>query len=325
MGTLYVDRKDIELRRDGACMSLYERGVRSGSIPFAQLERVVIFSHAVLDTGVLGALAEHGVSLVTVNTRRPERTAQLFGRAHNEAARRIAQYRLSLDETARARWSSILVKRKLLGQRALLAQAMAARPDVRHALFVALAQINERIAALACPGGRDSIRGVEGAGASAYFKGYCALFAPELNFTGRTRRPPRDPVNSCLSLAYTLAHTDAVIACHAVGLDPLIGFYHDLSFARESLACDLVEPLRPRVDAWVWGLFRNRILRADHFSLDKGACLLGKTGRREFFAAWEAYAPNLRRRLRAYARLIVRALERESGAVVIVAEEEDPQ
>jgi CRISP-associated protein Cas1 len=323
MGTLYIDRKNVELRRDGACMSLYEQGERSGSIPFSQLERVVIFSHAILDTGVLGALAEHGVSLVTLSARRPERTAQLFGRTHNAAVRRIAQYRLCLDADWRARWSAILVKRKLQGQRALLVKAMAVRPDVRYALFAAIEQINERIASLACQSGRDSIRGVEGAGASAYFKGYCALFATELDFTGRNRRPPKDPVNSCLSLAYTLAHADAVIACHAAGLDPLIGFYHDLSFARESLACDLVEPLRPRVDAWVWDLFRNRTLRSDHFTLDKGACLLGKAGRQHFFTAWEGYVPQLRRRLRIYARLIVRALQHESPALVSVAETEE--
>ena len=324
MGSLYIDRKDVELRRDGACMSLYEKGERSGSIPFSQLERVVIFNRVDLDTGVLGALAEHGVCLITLSARRPDRTAHLLGRTHNEAARRISQYRLSLDETLRTRWSGILVKRKLLAQRAMLAGAMAARPDVRHALFGALTQLDERIATLACTCGRNSIRGIEGAGASAYFKGYCALFSPELNFTGRNRRPPRDPVNSCLSLAYTLTHADAVIACHTAGLDPLIGFYHDLSFGRASLACDLVEPLRPRVDAWVWGLFRERIMRADHFSLDKGACLLGKTGRRQFFSAWEAYAPRLRRRLRAYARLLVHALERESGAIITNADTDEP-
>ncbi len=67
---------------------------------------------------------------------------------------------------------------------------------------------------------------------------------------GTIAAPPKDQVNAALSLAYTLLHTDAVIACHAAGLDPLIGFYHDLSFSRESLACDLVEPLRPRVDAY---------------------------------------------------------------------------
>lgn len=316
MGTLYIDRKDVELHRDGACISLYERGERSGSIPFSQLERVVTFNRVVLDTRLLCALAGYGVSLVALNSRHPEQTVYLPGRAHNDASRRISQYRLSLDEAWRTRWSVILVKRKLLGQRAFLARSMGTRPEVRHALFVAVQQISERIVSLSGQRGRDSIRGIEGAGASSYFRGYCALFAPELGFTGRNRRPPKDPVNSCLSLAYTLAHADAAIACHAAGLDPLIGFFHDLSFARESLACDLAEPLRPRVDSWVWSLFRSKTLRPDHFTLDKGACLLGKAGRREFYVAWEAFAPQLRRRLRAYTRLLVHALERETIATV---------
>jgi CRISPR-associated protein Cas1 len=33
---------------------------------------------------------------------------------------------------------------------------------------------------------------------------------------------------------------------------------------RESLAFDLIEPLRPHADAWVWEMFRSRSLRAEH-------------------------------------------------------------
>ncbi|MDT8283528.1 MAG: CRISPR-associated endonuclease Cas1 [Gammaproteobacteria bacterium] len=315
MGTLYIDRKDIELRHDSGCLLIYEQGERSSSVPYSHLERIVVFNRAVLDTSVLGALAEHGISLVTLNARYPERTAQMLAHTHNEAARRIAQYQLSLDETWRSRWSRILVKRKILAQRVLLMQAMEARPDARHALFNAIAQLNDRLLSLATNSGRDSLRGIEGAAASAYFSGYCALFAPELDFTGRNRRPPKDPVNACLSLAYTLAHSDAVVACHAAGLDPLLGFYHDLSFARESLACDLLEPLRAHIDHWVWQQFRNRTLRADHFSQDKGACLLGKAGRKIFYTQWEMFAGRSRRRLRAYTRLMLRALNRENHDV----------
>ena len=96
---------------------------------------------------------------------------------------------------------------------------------------------------------------------------------------GRNRRPPRDPVNACLSLAYTLLHFEAVRMAHAAGLDPLLGFYHRPAFGRESLACDLIEPLRPAVDEWIWQQFSPGPLRPEHFSPDKGACLLGKTGR----------------------------------------------
>jgi hypothetical protein len=107
---------------------------------------------------------------------------------------------------------------------------------------------------------------------------------------GRNRRPPRDPVNAALSFTYTLLHFDAVRAAHGAGLDPMVGFYHRPAHGRESLACDLIEPLRPRADAWVRMLFRERELRGEHFATNKGACLLGKAGRERFHAAWESYA-----------------------------------
>jgi CRISP-associated protein Cas1 len=80
-------------------------------------------------------------------------------------------------------------------------------------------------------------------------------------------------------LGYTLAHAEAVRAIAAAGLDPFIGFYHELQHGRGSLACDLVEPERPSVDAWVWHAFRERHLRPEHFRYGEGRCLLGKAGR----------------------------------------------
>jgi len=101
-----------------------------------------------------------------------------------------------------------------------------------------------------------------------------------------------------LSLGYTLLHFTAVQAAHGAGLDPLLGFYHEPSYGRESLACDLMEPLRPRLDRWVWGLFRERTLLAEHFVWDKGACLLNKAGRQIFYPRFEVAARLWRRYLR---------------------------
>ncbi len=144
----------------------------------------------------------------------------------------------------------------------------------------------------------ESLRGIEGSAARAYFAGMAAVFAPALGFSGRNRRPPRDPVNACLSLGYTMLHLQAVQATQARGLEPLLGFYHRPAFGRESLASDLIEPLRPQVDRWVWQQFRDGNLRPEHFTHDRGACLLGKAGRQRFYGAWEAAAGPLRRWLR---------------------------
>ena len=146
--------------------------------------------------------------------------------------------------------------------------------------------------------GVGQLRGIEGAAAAGFFQGYTQLFAPTLTFSGRNRRPPRDPVNAALSLGYTLLHAEAVHAAHTAGLDPMIGFFHELDFGRASLASDLIEPLRPQVDQWVWDSFRSEWLRPEHFGREGDACLLGKAGREHFFSAYERFARPRRRLLR---------------------------
>ena len=175
--------------------------------------------------------------------------------------------------------------------------------------------------------GLENLRGIEGAAQAIYFHALTALFPQSLNFRTRSRRPPRDPVNACLSLGYTLAHFEAVRTLHAAGLDPFLGFFHELSFGRESLACDLIEPVRPSVDAWVWQMFRSRELRSEHFTSDKGACLLEKTGRLRFYERFEPFLESLARRFRSYGRLLVRDLRSEAMKLVIAndgIEENEP-
>jgi CRISPR-associated protein Cas1 len=97
-----------------------------------------------------------------------------------------------------------------------------------------------------------------------------------------------------------------VYASHIAGLDTMLGFYHDISFGRESLACDLMEPLRPLIDRWVWWLFRDRTLRIEHFSDDNGRCLLNKAGRKHFYGCYEANSGPARRLLKRYSHALAK-------------------
>ncbi|MEC4746984.1 CRISPR-associated endonuclease Cas1 [Methylomicrobium sp. Wu6] len=303
MSSLYLDRKNLGIKLEGQALALYEDGARKGSVPLHLLERIVLRGNVQLESRVMGALSERNIGLLMLSGRHSEATAMLAGRSHSDSARRLGQYCTSLNDDLRlplARW---LVLVKVRSQQRLLKQAIASRADLRHPLLRAIQTLSGIIGQL-----REdqsmvtlaSLRGFEGSAASAYFSGFTQLFAPSLNFTGRNKRPPPDPVNACLSLGYTLLHYDAVRACHHVGLDSMLGFYHDLSFGRESLACDLMEPLRPVMDGWVWQLFRERELRVEHFSDDQGRCLMNKTGRQRFYAFYEANAAPTRRLLRRY-------------------------
>ncbi len=329
MSLLLLDRAQLEVKTEGDTLALYEGGVRRGTVPIKLIDRCVIPGAPTrLDSGVLMKLAENGTTTVLMSPRSPRRVALVLGPQHNDAAVRLAQASSVMDDAFCRQWALALIRAKLARQRRTLRHLQTERPDARKPLFDALQTLDAvvknlngagqaGVGDLAATPTLDSLRGHEGAAARAYFAGLAGVFAPALNFTGRNRRPPRDPVNVCLSLSYTMLHAQAVQMCITAGLDPLLGFYHRPAFGRESLASDLIEPLRPAVDLWVWELLRGRTLREDHFTLDKGACLLGKAGRAIFYAEWEKQNTPWRRWLRTQARLLARGLRQQGEAWLV--------
>lgn len=309
MSTLVIDRAGMQLDYESGALVLRQDGMRLRSVPARLLERVILHGGVRLDCSVLGALAQEGASVIVLAGRRGQRAAHLVGGAHGDARARIAQCQRVGDEAFGTEWSRRLLRAKLAGGAALLRRARQARPDLRKPLTDAIATLQACRQRLVQAADRASLRGIEGAAAAGYFAGYARLFAPALGFSARRRRPPPDPVNACLSLGYTLLQAEAERACWIAGLDPLVGLLHLPAHGRASMACDLVEPWRSRVDALVWTLFREGVLREAHFGRDgSGACLLGKTGRSYFYQAWANQVGPLSRALRRHARLAARQL-----------------
>lgn len=330
MTMLLLDRAQLEVKAEGDTLALYEAGTRRGTVPIKLIERCVVHgAQTVFTSGVLLKLAEAGVTTVFMSPRQTRRVAMVLGPQHNDAAVRLAQAHRVMDDTACRQWAHSLVAAKLQRQQRALQHLVRQRPDARKPLWDALQTLAPIQASLASdPSGTnqpmplDTLRGKEGAAARAYFAGLAGVMPPALEFTGRNRRPPRDPVNACLSLAYTLLHVQAVGACQTAGLDPLLGFYHRPCIGRESLASDLIEPLRPAADLWVWELLATRSLREEHFTTVQGACLLGKAGRAVFYASWERNSKPLRRWLRLQTQHLARQL-RTQGMAWLQADDDD--
>lgn len=295
MTSLYVDRKGVEIRVDAETLVFREAGERVGCVPLRPLDRIYLRGDVTLQASVLGKLGEHGIGVVVMSGRKGEATL-LMHRPHNDASRRIAQYRLSLDPAKKLELARGFVLSKLDGQVALLRRLAHEQPMRRYLLSTACRRVEAARPAAEEATSVASLRGAEGAAAQAHFGGLQEVFAPALKFTSRNRRPPRDPVNAVLSLGYTMLHAECVLQLYGAGLDPFIGFLHELDFGRESLACDVAEPSRPAVDSFVQRLFGKGALTAEHFSLSpQGACLLGKAGRSHFYAHWETELADLRR------------------------------
>jgi len=287
MSNLYVDRKGIEIRIDGGALAFYDQNQRIGTVPLAPLSRVFLRGDVKFNASLLGKLGEHNIGVVILSGRKAT-PSLLMARPHNDARLRLSQYHCALQETVRLHIARWLVAEKIKAQKALLQETLDRRKLFRYELTLQLRQLKEILhQRLQKITNIDSLRGLEGAAAQAYFRGLSRIFPESLGFTGRNRRPPKDPANAVLSLGYTLLHHETVLSLYGSGFDPYIGFYHTLNHGRESLACDLVEPLRPLMDGLAIRLFARQTLRKEHFSTREGACLLGKAGRQHFYQEYD--------------------------------------
>ena len=138
----------------------------------------------------------------------------------------------------------------------------------------------------------DSLRGVEGASAAAYFGVFDQMILGDrsvFHFETRSRRPPLDPVNALLSFAYSLLSHDCAGALESVGLDSYVGFLHRDRPGRSSLALDLMEEFRPcMADRFVLTCINNRIFqKTDFVYRENGGVLLSESGRRTFLQRWQ--------------------------------------
>jgi hypothetical protein len=84
-----------------------------------------------------------------------------------------------------------------------------------------------------------------------------------------------NPANAILNYLYAILESEARLALLAVGCDPGIGILHADAKTRDSMACDVMEAVRPEVDAWLLVFLTSRTLRRQDFlELRNGQCRL---------------------------------------------------
>jgi CRISPR-associated endonuclease Cas1 len=120
-----------------------------------------------------------------------------------------------------------------------------------------------------------------------------------------SQRLAANPPNAILNYLYAVLESEARLAAAALGLDPGLGFLHVDTDARDSLACDLMEPVRPQVDAYVLDWFSRTPLKREWFFEQRdGTCrLMGS-----FAVQLSETAPTWRGAVAPFAEFVARTL-----------------
>jgi len=291
MRNVVIDQQDCHLEIDKACLLIRHPSFsRPKTLPLKQMDSLVIQSRVHLDSHVLCILSGFGIRVQLIPSRGHGQHCFLTGEVHKDGQRRLLQYALAQNEPERIRWAARIVRLRLRNQRLLLQRLAFFCPNQTNHLQAAAIKIHKIQQRLQLDLSIDSIRGFEGSGSAVFFAAYQKLFATDLAFLNRNRRPPLDPVNVVLSLAYSLLHSIFRQATYECGLDVSIGGLHELNYGRESFVCDLIELRRASIEFWVWSLFEQDVLNLQHFNFSDEAghlpCLLDKAGRGKFYAAF---------------------------------------
>lgn len=296
---LYLNTQGLRVGRSKGVLQVKDRDKLVEEIRISDLAHVALFGNIQLSTQAIQALCEAEVP-VTYFSMGGWFYGITRGHGLKNVLSRVAQFHGAADPRRCLAAARRFVSGKIRNQRTFLLRNHADPPKDAG---LRLRELARRALAAENP---ETLLGVEGSAAALYFSHFAglikledptagvdepgseAVWRPSFNFEGRNRRPPRDPVNALLSLAYSLLTKECTIAAAAVGLDPYIGFYHQPRFGRPALALDVMEEFRPLVaDSAVITAINNRMVTSGDFVSAGAAVNLTHEGRKTFFQAYE--------------------------------------
>ena len=311
-------RRLIAARDDTRALYLNTQGYRVGckddvlqvkekdrvieEVRIRDVSHVALFGNIQISTQAIHALCELEIT-VTYFSMGGWFYGITRGHAMKNVFLRMEQFRLARDETTCLSLARQFVHGKIRNHRTLLMRNHLEPPE---SIVLKLKRASEDALTAASI---DELLGIEGAAASQYFQQFSGMVKVEddlpglempgkdakqlafnFSFTNRNRRPPTDPVNAMLSLAYSMLAKDCTLAALAVGFDPYLGFYHQPRFGRPALGLDLMEEFRPLIaESTVLSCINNHIVTETDFVRAGQAVNLTAPGRKRFFQTYECF------------------------------------
>lgn len=293
LNVVYVSQPDVYLALKGHNLNVLQDGESLGRIPLHNLEGICTFGYQGASPALMHWCMEQNISISFFTTSGRLR-GRVIGMTNGNVILRKTQYRKSDCEVESLYIAQHMIIGKLYNKEQLLKRTVrdhSLRVDVA-AITNAIEQLKTAREAVPISEDLDTLRGIEGNAASAYFHVFneCILSdKKEFYFKTRNRRPPRDRVNALLSFSYSLLAAEVGAALEGVGLDAYVGFLHRDRPGRMSLALDVMEELRPVIaERFVLKVINRRQIKEDDFIIkENSAVLLKDESRRKFLQLWQ--------------------------------------
>lgn len=320
---LHVQHPGAKVSKRGETLAVFDDKELLAEARLVEISQVSLFGGVHISTPVVQELCRRDIPITYLSSG-----GWFYGITHGMSHKHIDlrrhQHRAAEDSAECLSAARRFVQAKIANCRTLLRRNHPEIPDR------ILRQLKEGIGQAGNARNLDSLLGFEGMAARRYFESFGGMLkhgngtSLPFDFNGRNRRPPRDPVNALLSLAYAMLTREWTVVLQTVGLDPYLGFYHQPRYGRPALALDLMEEFRPIIaDSVVLTAINNGEITRDDFIERMGSVSLTSDGRGRFIQIYERrmssevthpvfrYRISYRRILEVQARLFGRYLSGE--------------
>jgi CRISP-associated protein Cas1 len=287
MSTLYITDQGAYLNLYRQQFQVLYKGELKLKIPVVRVSHIVLFGCCNLSHGAVACALRNRIPVMYLSQK-----GKYFGRLETEGQAKV-EYLARQVECCRnpeftRKQAEAIVLAKLHNSRILLMRLNRRRPT--DIATQAIDTIEILMDNLPFAESMDALRGYEGKAATVYFQALGSLFSGVLVFERRTKRPPTDPINSLLSLGYTLLSQQVYSFVQAVGLHTHFGNLHVPRDNHPALVSDLMEEFRAQiVDSFVSYLVNKKILTPDDFTPpdERGGVYLHPDALKKFLKHWE--------------------------------------
>jgi len=288
-GVLVLNGHGIRVQVNAGHLLLHDgiaderRTIRLPRVNHGLKRLVLIGSDGFITLEALRWISDVGAAFVMLD-RRGKVLAVTGPVAPSDAKLRRAQA-LALGNGTALKISRELISQKLAGQELLVR-------DMLHdsAAADAIARFGDELPSAESI---DAVRLIEAQAARCYWQSWSNVpirwprkderrvpehwkrFGSRISPLTHSPRLAASPPNALLNFVYSILEAESRLAASAMGLDPGIGLLHVDTPNRDSLACDVMESIRPKCDAFVLHWLQSEPLRKSDFWEDRnGNCRL---------------------------------------------------
>ena len=287
---LYILTENSYLYCENETICVKVGGLEKVRIPAHTIESIICLCNTTVSTPFIGFCGKNKISL-SFHGPNGAFYGRIYGPVNGNVILRQKQYEIIGRSDAVEIVRNILQGKILNSRNTLMRAARGTTAERETVLRNAASLLIEQSELIEAADSIDSLRGIEGAAATIYFRVFDEMLKTEeedMRFEKRSRRPPENRVNAVLSFVYMLLKNDVQSALESVGIDPAVGYLHMLRPGRPSMALDLMEELRsPLCDRFVISLINLKQIKSDSFDVEGGVFCLKDEPRRLVIKEWQ--------------------------------------